>query len=155
MFIYIGWINHGYGQGQESNFSTQLDRSDDPKAFIPRAYAVLKLVQQRFLNKNAVNQALDKYVLENDLKLPRVPELLRKLASGDSEAAITLALKRLRASGLKPIQNVTREPEDRTRRIAAALAFPISPRDTARLYKLIRQIDPSTQLRDHPKEDNT
>ena len=134
-------IARGLSLVKLSNFSTQLNHLDDPKAFIPRAYAVLKLVQQRSLYKIADNQVSDKSDLENNL-LPRVPELLRKLASGDSEAAIKLALKRLRASGLNPIQNVAPEPEDRTRRIAAALAFPISAKDTAQLYKLIRKIDP-------------
>lgn len=135
-------IARGLSLVKLSNFSIQLNHSDDLKAFMPRAYAVLKLVQQRSLNKDAVNEALGKYVLENNLKLPRVPELLRKLAAGDSEAAIKLALKRLRASGLNPIQNVAPEPEDRTRRISAALAFPISAEDTAQMYKLIRKIDP-------------
>ena len=120
----------------------QLTQVDEPQLKPPTAYAMLAVVHNRFLNAEAVNEVFDYELLRNDVTLPRVPELLAKLAAGDCVTATTLAARRLHASGLRPaIASGFHEPGDRTRRIAAALAFPISDRDTAFLLKQIRKID--------------
>lgn len=93
----------------------------------PAAYALLAVVCRRYIN--------------SEIQLPRVPEMLGKLAAGDSLAATALAYRRLRGSGLNPAVKEIYEPSDRLFRIAAALAFPISEYDTARLLKLIQYIE--------------
>ncbi len=67
------------------------------------------------------------------------PAVYRRLAAGDAAAAVRLAIRRLRAAGIRlPIQTGTVTPED-VRRWAAAMAFPIS-RATAR--RMLQRLDP-------------
>jgi CRISPR-associated protein Csx17 len=67
------------------------------------------------------------------------------LAVGDCYTATGLAARRLYASGLNPaIREGIFEPSDRTQRIAAALAFPISDVSIARLLKQITRLDSNT-----------
>jgi CRISPR-associated protein Csx17 len=55
------------------------------------------------------------------------PAMFRRLASGDAAGAVDLALRRLRASGLRPpLIGAIADPTT-ARRWAAALAFPIEP----------------------------
>ncbi|MEB2313259.1 MAG: type I-U CRISPR-associated protein Csx17 [Polyangiaceae bacterium] len=55
------------------------------------------------------------------------PAMVRRLAAGDVTGAVALALRRLRASGLRPpVVAATADPLT-ARRWAAALAFPIDP----------------------------
>jgi CRISPR-associated protein Csx17 len=94
----------------------------------PTAYALAAIVHRR--------------VISPELKLPTVPELLPRLVSGDCVAATRLASRRLHASGLRPaVREGIYEPRDRTLRIAAALAFPISATDAERLLKQVQQIN--------------
>jgi len=74
------------------------------------------------------------------------PALIRRLASGDAGSAMEIALRRLRAAGVRPNLRGAFVDPDTARRWAAALAFPISARDAARL---LRTLDPSqsTELR--------
>jgi CRISPR-associated protein Csx17 len=55
------------------------------------------------------------------------PAMFRRLASGDAAAAVELALRRLRASGLRPPLAAAVADSTTARRWAAALAFPIAP----------------------------
>lgn len=55
------------------------------------------------------------------------PAMYRRLASGDAAGAVELALRRLRASGLRPPITVAIADSTTGRRWAAALAFPIAP----------------------------
>lgn len=55
------------------------------------------------------------------------PAMFRRLASGDAAGAVELALRRLRASGLRPPLAVAIADPTTARRWAAALAFPIDP----------------------------
>jgi CRISPR-associated protein Csx17 len=94
----------------------------------PAAYSLTAIVHRRVINP--------------ELKLPSVPELLSRLASGDCMTATRLASRRLHASGLRPaIREGIYEPRDRTLRIAAALAFPISANDVGQLLKQVQQIE--------------
>ena len=53
--------------------------------------------------------------------------MFRRLASGDATGAVELALRRLRAAGLRPPLAVAIADPTTTRRWAAAIAFPIAP----------------------------
>jgi CRISPR-associated protein Csx17 len=55
------------------------------------------------------------------------PAMVRRLASGDAAGAVELALRRLRASGLRPPLVAAIADPATARRWAAALAFPIAP----------------------------
>lgn len=57
---------------------------------------------------------------------PPNPVILRRLASGDAGGALELALRRLRASGLRAVLRVAATSPQTARRWAAALAFPIT-----------------------------
>ncbi len=124
------------------NLPRQSSKSVEPKLPIPAAYALLAIVHRRTLNSAALEQVDQRHTVAKDLSLPRVPGLLAKLASGDCPTATALAAHRLHASGFRPaIRAGIYEPRDRTLRIAAALAFPISDWDTARLLKQIQKVE--------------
>lgn len=73
-------------------------------------------------------------------RIPCDPAILRRLASGDAAAAISLALRRLRAAGLRcTVQGAAASP-DTARLWAAALAFPIHPLAAQRFA---RRLDPT------------
>jgi CRISPR-associated protein Csx17 len=69
-----------------------------------------------------------------DAAIPLVPMIFNRAAAGDGRAALELAARRLRASGLAPVTPVRWRDDERrafgiesdaSRRIAAALLFPI------------------------------
>jgi CRISPR-associated protein Csx17 len=60
------------------------------------------------------------------------PETSHRLVSGDLPGAAAVALRRLRASGLRPVVRVLTGDATRARRLAASLAFPIRAVDVAR-----------------------
>jgi CRISPR-associated protein Csx17 len=55
------------------------------------------------------------------------PAMFRRLASGDASGAVAVALRRLRATGLRPPLTAAIADPMTARRWAAALAFPIAP----------------------------
>jgi CRISPR-associated protein Csx17 len=59
--------------------------------------------------------------------IPTEPAMFRRLASGDAAGAVDLALRRLRASALRPPLAAAIADPTTARRWAAALAFPIAP----------------------------
>ncbi len=69
------------------------------------------------------------------------PAIVRRLASGDAASAVELALRRLRAAGLRPTVRMGMASLQTARLWAAALAFPIS-RNTAKY--MVRRLDPNT-----------
>lgn len=89
----------------------------------PAAFALLKLVHQRELG--------------TDVTLPSTPGLLAHSAAGQCRRATELAVRRLAGAGLRPIVGALDESARVTRRIAAALAFPLAPADLHRLRQLI------------------
>jgi CRISPR-associated protein Csx17 len=66
--------------------------------------------------------------------------VVRRLVTGDAATAVELALRRLRAAGIRPPLRAGIATPDTARRWAAALAFPIS-RGTARA--MARRCDPN------------
>ena len=65
------------------------------------------------------------------------PALVRRLATGDSAAAVILALRRLSAVGVRCTVRAGATARDTARLWAAALAFPITMRTAERfLYRL-------------------
>jgi CRISPR-associated protein Csx17 len=96
----------------------------------PAAYNLLALVHRRVINE--------------EVTLPRVPELLPRLLAGDCLTATSLASRRLYSSGLRPAVQGMYEPPARTLRIAAALAFPISKGSTASLLKQVQRFSDDT-----------
>jgi CRISPR-associated protein Csx17 len=65
------------------------------------------------------------------------PEPLRRLAAGDLDGALRVTLRRLEASGLRPVFRHGVTTPSLARRLAASLAFPISQRDAARAARLV------------------
>jgi len=78
--------------------------------------------------------------LPNGARVPCDPAILRRLASGDAATAITLALRRLRAAGLRCSVRAGVASPSTARLWAAALAFPVHPRTT---LHFVRRLDPS------------
>ena len=76
---------------------------------------------------------------ENDDPIPLVPEILYRAITGDGKAASELAARRLRASGKAPLVKDLRVGGEIARRTAAAMLFPISPRDFRLLEHMILQ----------------
>ncbi|MBD2057794.1 type I-U CRISPR-associated protein Csx17 [Oculatella sp. FACHB-28] len=116
---------------------------EQPKLPVPVAYSLTVIAHRRQLKREACQKVFGRYILSQDLTLPRVPALIAKLSAGDCYTATQLAIRRLYASGLSPaLTEGVYEPQDRTLRIASALAFPISDLDLAQLLKQIRKDDP-------------
>ncbi len=65
------------------------------------------------------------------------PEPLRRLAAGDLDGALKVAVRRLGASGLRPVFRRSVGKPGLARRLAASLAFPISRDDAARAAHLV------------------
>jgi CRISPR-associated protein Csx17 len=65
------------------------------------------------------------------------PEPLRRLAGGDLDGALRIAVRRLEASGLRPALRRAVATRAFSRRLAASLAFPISQRDAALAARLV------------------
>lgn len=89
----------------------------------PAMYALLKVVTDRYLRP--------------DLSLPATPGLITRAAAGDSQAASTLAIRRLRSAGYPTIMRPFAEDFERTRRSAAAVLFPIDQRERDELIRSI------------------
>lgn len=68
---------------------------------------------------------------------PRTPGMISRLAAGDLPAATRLALRRLRGSGLAPRVSPIVVTNERARRIAAALIFPLADLDRGVLARLV------------------
>lgn len=65
------------------------------------------------------------------------PAILRRLQSGDAQNAVQIAVRRLRAAGIRPTVRGITVPNETARMWAAALAFPISHSSAVRLLKRI------------------
>ena len=108
-----------------------LETTSESK-FVPSSfYALLKLC----FRPKGENKAI-----------PLVPAIHHRARSGDGLAASQLAARRLRGSGYPPLVEKLPVAATVARRTAAALLFPISPRD----FSLLDQITIN-----HPKSQNT
>jgi CRISPR-associated protein Csx17 len=88
-------------------------------------YALLRLCFQR--------------TLKDEDSIPLVPGILQRAMAGDGDGAARLAARRLRASGLAPLVHELPVVGDVARRTAAAMLFPIAPRDMRLLHKYITE----------------
>lgn len=79
-------------------------------------------------------------------EIPAVPMIHRLAAAGRARDASRLALRRLRGSGLHPALSQIAVGDTAARRAAAALLFPLSPRDFSRLRELVLEPEPETVL---------
>jgi len=79
-------------------------------------------------------------------EIPAVSMIHRLAAAGRAVEASRLAVRRLRGSGLRPAFEEVFVPPAAARRIAAALLFPLSPRDLSRLRDLVLKPEPETVL---------
>lgn len=85
-----------------------------------------------------------------DIEIPVTPAIVTNAAAGD-RYAMTLALRRLRASGLAPAVDALWVDDAKLRRLAAALLFPVSRRDVEALCRsVLRTEDAPTD--NHPNE---
>jgi len=84
---------------------------------------------------------------KNGIAIYADPAIFRRLASGDAAGALALALRRLRAAGIRSAVRATALSPDTARNWAAALAFPIYPSAATRY---LRRLDPTV---DPTKED--
>jgi CRISPR-associated protein Csx17 len=73
-------------------------------------------------------------------QIPCDAAILRRLAGGDAATAVLLALRRLRAAGLRCTVQAAAAPAQTARLWAAALAFPIHPQAAQRFA---RRLDPT------------
>jgi CRISPR-associated protein Csx17 len=112
----------------------RFDDSDDATG-VPATFAVLRLVHSRALDDNT--------------KLKRTSTALARACAGDAEGATTAALLRLSAVGRALPVAALVEPSQRTRRIAAALAFPLTMRQRRRLEDSVL---PPPRLRAEPSQ---
>ena len=71
------------------------------------------------------------------------PALIRRLANGDAASAVTIALRRLRAAGIRCTIRAGAASAETARPWAAALAFPIT-QETARRF--LYRLDPNKEL---------
>jgi CRISPR-associated protein Csx17 len=81
------------------------------------------------------------------------PAIFARLATGDLSAATTIAVRRLSASGLRPHFRQAVGTLELARRLAAALAFPISARDAAVLARRLTR--PTIDDRPEPVTEST
>ncbi|MGB9602684.1 MAG: type I-G CRISPR-associated protein Cas8g1/Csx17 [Limisphaerales bacterium] len=73
----------------------------------------------------------------SDKPLPLTPGIHRLAVAGRSKDASEMAAKRLLSSNLAPAIKTISLPPDKTRRVAAAVLFPISGRDWVRLAEAV------------------
>jgi CRISPR-associated protein Csx17 len=105
-----------------SEVVTQANYDDDGH-WPPATYAVLKLVHHG--------------ALTDDTPVKRTPTMLARACAGDAEGATRVALQRLNAVGRPlPVSALVESPVH-TRRIAAALAFPLSWSQRRRLERMV------------------
>lgn len=102
----------------------------------PALYSLLRLVFPRHGE------------FEDSTKIPLIPAIYNHAANGNSETASRLAISRLRGSDFSPALDTFYFGKDATRRIAAAMLFPLSRRDFARLMELI--LKPKTEKQTKP-----
>jgi CRISPR-associated protein Csx17 len=116
------------------NHDTGSARARGPECPLPPAgFALLALAHHRILPGNLMDTRLP----IQQRTLPKTPGLLMRAGSGDLAAATRMAVRRLVGAGFAPIADSCEEPRERARRCAAALVFPISPKDRERLAKQV------------------
>jgi len=105
---------------------------DDHESPLPALYPLLKLAHLPHPFRR--------------IPIPYVPAIIARSIAGQSGEASRLAVRRLRGCGFIPLVEVISEPANVTRRIAAAVLFPISKEQEASLAERILR---SQELQHH------
>ncbi|TKB88081.1 MAG: type I-U CRISPR-associated protein Csx17, partial [Nitrospira sp.] len=108
--------------------------TDDHESLLPALYALLKLTHLPHPFRG--------------IPMPYVPAIIARSLAGQSSEASRLAVRRLRGCGFIPAVEVISEPINVTRRIAAAVLFPISKQQETSLAEGI--LRPQKLERDVP-----
>ena len=90
----------------------------------------------------AIRLAMLAWPLPDGRRIGVDPAILRRLESGDAATAVDLALRRLRAAGIRSTVRVASASPETARLWAAALAFPISQHTAT---DFVRRLDPHSQ----------
>jgi CRISPR-associated protein Csx17 len=118
--------------GEDDSVEAETTSYSEQRAVPSSFYAMLRLCFRRSYGK--------------DDAIPLVPAILQRAMNGDGKAASELAARRLRGSGKAPLVKDLPVGGDNARRAAAAILFPIAPRDFRLLERSILQ-QPKTQNR--------
>lgn len=87
----------------------------------------------------AIRLAVLPWPLRTGLVIPNDPAIIRRLLSGDAATAVDIALRRLKAVGIRATIRFGTVPPETARLWAAALAFPIN---RALAERLVHRLDP-------------
>ncbi len=91
---------------------------------------------------------------QSGLAIPVEPAIVSALATGDGRRATERAANRLRGSDVPPSVDGVPLRDERARRLAAALLFPIEAADTTRLLARVTHVlDANDDTSDEPAED--
>lgn len=124
--------------------STNTPTEAVPVPVTPITFCLLEPVIRRVVTP--ITEDRTPSTSDDKVELPHVPGLYRRLAAGDCLGATKLAVQRLRASGFRLRVKPLYESPERTRRIAAALAFPITEEDSQTLLNHVCYRDPDRNL---------
>ncbi len=113
------------GTSENDSVVVETASDSDQRAVPSSFYALLRLCFRRSSGKEDA--------------IPLVPAILQRAMNGDGKAASALAARRLRASGKAPLVKELPVGGDTARRTAAAILFPIGPRDLRLLERTILQ----------------
>jgi CRISPR-associated protein Csx17 len=83
----------------------------------------------------------------NDEEIPMVPEIIRKLSSGDIPGAISRAERRIRGSGITVTVKGAQSDPQTSKRIAASLLIPISQKQLDLMIEHVAVIDRKEEMR--------
>ena len=111
-----------------------LGAAPHDKVHPPASFAILALVHNRRLRGD---------------QLPRTVGVLVRACGGNAVEATKLAIRRLNASGAPLRIPALVEPNARTRRIAAALAFPLTTRQRRQLESMVLPTTVDNDIKSH------
>lgn len=86
----------------------------------------------------AIRLALLPWPLQDGRRIGADPAIVRRLATGDAASAVELALRRLRAAGIRTTLRAATADPATARRWAAALAFPVTQSTASSLLERIQ-----------------
>lgn len=110
------WTRGRDDGAMDEDLSSEAEEDERVFEVVPSSlYALLRLCFQR--------------TPKEEEPIPLVPGILHRAMAGDGNGAARLAARRLRASGLAPLVNELPIAGGVARRTAAAMLFPIAPRD--------------------------
>ncbi|MGC8582002.1 MAG: type I-G CRISPR-associated protein Cas8g1/Csx17 [Thermoplasmata archaeon] len=123
-FILIDWNSIDWKSKEIKESIIRIMRIDNNQGIFPDAfYSVLKL-------------CFSGSKIEN-IPIPITPEIYRLASIGKSNESMKLAIRRLKASNLMPITSPYAISEEKCKRIAASLLFPVNHNDIDKIERKI------------------